>query len=68
MEDLNFIVNSYHSQSIKSLGPNMVALAVDTDNHIEAFKHTSKPIYGIVWHPERMDTSVLPYEVSTLFL
>ena len=67
MDGETFNVNSYHGQSIEKLGSDMVEVAIDPEGNIEAFKHVSKPIYGIVWHPERMKTPVLPKEVSTLF-
>jgi gamma-glutamyl-gamma-aminobutyrate hydrolase PuuD len=38
----------------------------EPDKTIEAFKHQALPIYGIVWHPERMDVPVLPEEVAIL--
>jgi len=60
------IVNSYHSQSIETLGNEFVATGIDEDGTIESFKHNTKPIYGIVWHPERMDDPVMPSDVRTL--
>jgi len=65
MEGKEYFVNSYHSQSIDTLGPDMISLATTVDN-IEAFKHNSKEIYGIVWHPERMADTVLPRGVKAL--
>lgn len=59
-------VNTHHSQSIATLGPNMIPTAVDLDGNIEAFEHETKPIYGIVWHPERMMQPILPTSVSRL--
>jgi len=54
-------VNSYHGQSIESLGDDMIPIATcANDNSIEAFQHKEKPIVGIVWHPERMENPVLP--------
>lgn len=67
MEDKTFIVNSYHGQSIERLGLNMESVAVDSEGIIEAFRHISRPIYGVVWHPERMHNVVLPSDVSALF-
>jgi putative glutamine amidotransferase len=61
-----FLVNSYHGQSIDKLGPNMIQLAHDEEGIIEAFKHKEKPIYGIVWHPERMENPILPTEVKNI--
>ena len=68
MEGQTYTVNSYHGQSIESLGKTMESIAVDNHSNIEAFKHINLPIYGIVWHPERMDTPVLPSAVAELLL
>ena len=62
------MVNSYHGQSIQTLGLDMRAVAWDLESNIEAFEHKQLPIYGIVWHPERMKTPILPSDVSTLLL
>lgn len=59
-------VNSYHGQSIQKLGNDMEKLGMDLDGNIEAFKHKHEPIYGVVWHPERMTTPVLPKEVKDI--
>jgi putative glutamine amidotransferase len=66
MESIVWSVNSHHSQSIEKLGPNMITAAQDLEGNIEAFEHNTKPIYGIVWHPERMDQPVLPKSVRRL--
>ena len=66
MEGKNHIVKCFHSQSIESLAVDYEALAHDLDGNIEAFKHKVLPIYGIVWHPERMEVPVLPSEVKKL--
>jgi len=68
MDGNTYRVNSHHHQSIQSIGTEMKIVAVDDDENIEAFQHTSKPIYGIVWHPERMSTPVLPKDVEQLLL
>jgi len=66
MEGIVWSVNSHHSQSIDQLGPNMIAMAKDLDGNIEAFEHETKPVYGIVWHPERMDQPILSTSVRRL--
>ena len=67
MDGKKVLVNSYHGQTITQLGQQMVPLAIhEPDETIEAFKHQALPIYGIVWHPERMDVPVLPEEVAIL--
>ena len=66
MEGREHTVRCYHSQAIEKLGEDFEAIAYDNEGIIEAFKHVSKPIYGIVWHPERMDEPVLPSDVADL--
>ncbi len=66
MDNNEYVVNSYHGQSIQKIGKNMIDLAKDMDGNIEAFKHKELPIYGVVWHPERMKNPVLPKEVFDL--
>jgi len=65
MEGQEYIVNSYHDICIYELGQDLKPIA-RTDDHIEAFKHKDLPIWGIVWHPERMDTPVLPSDIRKL--
>jgi len=60
------MVNSHHAQSIQSLGPEMIATSHDLEGNIESFHHQTRPIYGIVWHPERMQSPVLPPAVQQL--
>ena len=66
MEGREHTVRCYHSQAIEKLGEDFEVIAHDSEGIIEAFKHVSKPIYGIVWHPERMVVPVLPAEVKKL--
>ena len=49
-----FLTNSFHHQSVKDPGRDMRVSAVSTDGVIEAIEHTSRPIFGVQWHPERM--------------
>lgn len=65
MEGEEHIVNSYHEQCIYELGKNLKPIAW-TDHHTEAFKHVDKPIWGLVWHPERMEDPVLPSDLRKL--
>lgn len=62
------LVNSFHGQSIETIGTDMQVIAVSEDNSIEAIKHKHKPIYGVVWHPERMDEPILPDEVKRIIM
>lgn len=59
-------VNSYHRIKIEILADEFFGLARDKDNNVEAFKHENLPIWGLVWHPERMDVPVLPKELKEL--
>ena len=56
-------VNSFHNYSPD---PQSFPLCLDvtarsTDGEIEAMRHKSMPIHGVMWHPER---NVLPREVD----
>jgi len=72
MDGSVYAVNSFHSASIEydMLGDDLIPVATHhtTSNHvtIEAFEHKALPIYGIVWHPERMERPVLPRKVEEL--
>lgn len=61
-----YIVNSWHTQSIQSLGDHMTPIAFDEEGHIEAFKHLNKDIVGVLWHPERMERPVLPEIIKSI--
>ena len=49
-----FLTNSFHHQSVKDPGRDMLVSACSADGIIEAIEHTSLPIFGVQWHPERM--------------
>jgi|TARA_R110000764_G_scaffold197500_1_gene282670 putative glutamine amidotransferase len=66
MHGKEYTVNSFHSNKIVTIGKNFDVLATTKDGDIEAFKHKTKEIFGIVWHPERMKETVLPDEVKRL--
>jgi gamma-glutamyl-gamma-aminobutyrate hydrolase PuuD len=68
MEGNIHTVNSFHGQSIDKLGPGMEKIAMDLDGYTEAFRHKTREIYGIVWHPERMKNPVLPVKVFEFLL
>lgn len=53
-----FRVNSYHNQGCFELpvASGLLKVASAEDGVIEAVRHTSYPIYGIMWHPEREKT------------
>lgn len=47
-------VNSYHKEaSIELKNNELIALMRSKDGVIEKVKHKSKPIVGVMWHPER---------------
>ena len=52
-----FTVNSCHHQVVDRLGTGLIATAYWNNTYIEAFQHSSLPIMGVQWHPERMCTS-----------
>lgn len=49
-----FSVNSAHHQVIDRLGIDLRAIQWSEEGYIEAFRHCSRPIFGVQWHPERM--------------
>lgn len=50
------VVNSAHHQGIREPGRGLAAIQwCPDDNCIEALIHTSLPILGVQWHPERID-------------
>lgn len=59
-------VNSYHRIKIEILADKFNAIAYDQDNNVEAFKHKTLLIWGLLWHPERMLDPVLPKELKDL--
>ncbi|NDB65061.1 MAG: hypothetical protein EB168_05250 [Euryarchaeota archaeon] len=42
------------------------ATAWDKQGHPEAFKHRYQDVWGVLWHPERMDQPVLPTDLQEL--
>ena len=50
----SFAVNSAHHQAVKTLGEGLLASAVWNCQYIEAVEHSTYPIFGVQWHPERM--------------
>jgi len=65
MEGKSYQVNSYHSLNIEKIGSELIPIA-SSGNIVESFKHLDKSIWGIVWHPERMLTPVLPSDLREL--
>lgn len=68
LDNVSYNVNSFHSQCIQILADDFVITSVDAHGNIESFEHQSRPIYGIVWHPERMIDPVLPEKIKQILL
>ncbi len=47
------LFNSYHSFGLPRVYEPLEPIATAADNSVEALRHRSLPIYGIMWHPER---------------
>ena len=49
------MVNSFHNQGLtkKELSPKLLPFAISEEGLVEGFYHSSLPILGIQWHPER---------------
>lgn len=48
------LVNSYHHQTIKTLGKDLIVSAVSDDSVVEGIEHRNGSVIGVQWHPERM--------------
>lgn len=46
------MTNSYHHQAVKEPAPGFVVTARSDDGMIEAIEHTSRPVFGVQFHPE----------------
>jgi len=66
MEGHEHYVNSYHTLSLDRLSNELDATAWDKQGHPEAFKHRYQEVWGVLWHPERMDQPVLPTDLQEL--
>lgn len=51
-----FVTNTFHHQATKDL-PNGFEILFKNHDVIEAIEHTTLPLVGIQWHPERMDSN-----------
>ena len=63
-------VNSYHNQACLNLkGTELAVLARAHDGVIESVRHTTLPMLGTMWHPEREEVFVQDdiHTVRTLF-
>lgn len=64
MNGQTHMVNSFHSQCMAKIPPGFEVVATDKDGNAEAIRHLFKPIWAVVWHPERMEKPVLPQELA----
>lgn len=48
-------VNSYHRFAAFSSPPPLDVWAIADDGVIKAIRHSTRPMIGIMWHPERLD-------------
>lgn len=65
VDEENILVNNYHDDVIcvKGLNQELLPIAIDDENQtVEAFKHKSKRVLGIQWHPERVGNSDMAVE------
>ncbi|MBQ8184252.1 MAG: gamma-glutamyl-gamma-aminobutyrate hydrolase family protein [Lachnospiraceae bacterium] len=53
----SLVTNSAHHQAIDRLGQGLMAAQYGPEGVIEGFFHTSRPILGVQWHPERLHLS-----------
>lgn len=49
------VVNSAHHQALDRLGAGLRAEQWAPDGVIEAIRHRRLPVWGVQWHPERLD-------------
>ncbi|MCI8537318.1 MAG: gamma-glutamyl-gamma-aminobutyrate hydrolase family protein [Oscillospiraceae bacterium] len=60
-------VNSAHHQAVDRLAPGLRAVQWSEDGVLEALEHASAPVWGVQWHPERLDGSGGTAEGGLLF-
>ena len=60
-------VNSFHDCAVPraQLGKELIPLAHDAEDNIEAFYHPKDKVLGIMWHPER-ENPPLPYDCELI--
>lgn len=44
-----------HCDEVKNLSSDLILISEGTDSKLQAFRHKSKPIYGVQFHPEAYD-------------
>lgn len=50
----DFQINSNHHQAVDKIGKDLVVVQTSEDGITEAFYHSTYPIWGVQWHPERL--------------
>ena len=51
------VVNSAHHQAVDRLGSGLLAVQQTADGTVEALVHRTLPVWGVQWHPERLQGS-----------
>lgn len=49
-----FAVNTAHHQAVDRLGQGLQAVQWTADGVVEAAAHSTAPVWGVQWHPERL--------------
>lgn len=49
------LVNSAHHQGCGKIGHNLQVTQTAPDGVVEALEHSTRPVLGVQWHPERTD-------------
>lgn len=53
---IKMTVNSAHHQGLKTVGKNLIPVQWSSgDSLVEAIEHSTLPIIGLQWHPERLN-------------
>lgn len=60
-------VNSMHKQRIKNLGHGLEIIATSNDGTIEAISHKKHKVFGVQFHPERIDNNISKTFYSKFF-
>lgn len=60
-------VNSFHNFYIKKTNKKFENLLLAPDNSIESFKIKNKDIFGVMWHPERMNSKKSNILIKKIF-
>ena len=51
----NFTVNTAHHQAADQLGAGLLPVQWAPDGVVEAVVHRERPVWGVQWHPERLE-------------